>query len=79
VCKHSARTLTRSACVCARYRYSNGDLYSGEWIGARRNGMGTLTMTNGETFERLWDDDAPVVSITPQVRAAEGGACAGRR
>ena len=36
---------------CELYRFSNGDIYEGDWIGYKRDGSGRLIFANGNKYE----------------------------
>ena len=38
-------------------KYSNGDVYSGEWVNDERSGKGTMIYQGGEQFSGEWKDD----------------------
>ncbi len=39
------------------YKYTNGNVYQGEWVDGRKNGQGTQTWGNGEKYEGGWSNN----------------------
>ena len=39
------------------YKYKNGDLYKGEFLGEKRHGFGVCVFSNKEKYEGLWNND----------------------
>jgi hypothetical protein len=37
--------------------HANGDIYQGEWVDGKANGMGVFVDTNGSMYEGMWQDD----------------------
>lgn len=39
------------------YKYTNGNVYSGEWVDGRKNGQGKQTWANGDVYEGGWSNN----------------------
>jgi hypothetical protein len=39
------------------HRYSNGDIYEGQWKGGKRHGKGTFKYVNGYVYEGQWENN----------------------
>lgn len=39
------------------YKYTNGNVYEGEWVDGRKNGEGTQTWANGEKYSGGWSNN----------------------
>lgn len=39
------------------YKYTNGNVYQGEWVDGRKNGQGTQTWANGEKYVGGWSNN----------------------
>ena len=39
------------------YKYTNGNVYEGDWVDGRKNGQGTQTWSNGEKYEGGWSNN----------------------
>ena len=39
------------------YKYENGDLYKGEFLGEKRHGFGVCIFANKEKYEGIWKND----------------------
>ena len=40
-------------------RYSNGDVYEGEWRSSRRHGEGRMQYSDGRMYQGRWLEDSP--------------------
>lgn len=39
------------------YKYTNGNVYEGDWVDGRKNGQGTQIWSNGEKYEGGWSNN----------------------
>ncbi len=39
------------------YKYTNGNVYEGEWVDGRKSGQGTQTWANGEKYTGAWSNN----------------------